>query len=230
MIYNIGDKVSYKGHMGIIVDISKSHDVLYLVSFFETIKGSSIATTEDGIVWNETLFLREEDLNPMIYDDELYFAKVKPDAIIPSKRDEDAAMDIYACFDEDYLVIPPHTTILIPTGIASAFSSKWVALLRERGSNGSKGLAQRAGVIDSGYRGEWFVPLTNTNRVPIVIAKKGVELPLMYNDAIIYPYEKGIAQLLMVEVPKLRTKEISYEELLQFSSERGTGCLGSSKK
>ena len=124
MIYNIGDKVSYKGHMGIIVDISKSHDVLYLVSFFETIKGSSIATTEDGIVWNETLFLREEDLNPMIYDDELYFAKVKPDAIIPSKRDEDAAMDIYACFDEDYLVIPPHTTILIPTGIASAFSSK----------------------------------------------------------------------------------------------------------
>ena len=230
MVYSIGDKVSYKGHMGIIVDISKSHDVLYLVSFFETIKGSSIATTEDGIVWNETLFLREEDLNPMIYDDELYFAKVKPDAIIPSKRDEDAAMDLYACFDEDYLVIPPHTTVLIPTGIASAFSSKWVALLRERGSNGSKGLAQRAGVIDSGYRGEWFVPLTNTNRVPVVIVKKGVELPLMYNDAIIYPYEKGIAQLLMIEVPKLHTKEITYEELKQFTSERGTGALGSSGK
>jgi dUTP pyrophosphatase len=52
----------------------------------------------------------------------------------------------------------------------------------------------------------------------------------MYNDAIIYPYEKGIAQLLMVEVPKLRTKEISYEELLQFNSERGTGALGSSGK
>ena len=230
MVYNIGDKVSYKGHMGIIVDISQSHDVLYLVSFFETIKGSSIATTEDGIIWNRTLFLRKEDLSPMMYDDELYFSKVKPGGIIPTKRDEDAAYDIYACFDEDYLVIPPHTTVLIPTGIASAFSPKWVALLRERGSNGSKGLAQRAGVIDSGYRGEWFVPLTNTNRVPIVIAKKGAELPLMYNDAIIYPYEKGIAQLLMVEVPKLRTKEISYEELKQFTSERGTGCLGSSKK
>ena len=81
-----------------------------------------------------------------------------------------------------------------------------------------------------GYRGEWFVPLTNTNRVPIVIAKKGAELPLMYNDAIIYPYEKGIAQLLMVEVPKLHTKEITYEELKQFTSERGTGALGSSGK
>lgn len=232
MVYNIGDKVSYKGHMGIIVDMSKSHDVLYLVSFFETIKGSSIAQTEDGIIWNETLFLREEDLSPMIYDDELYFAKVKPNAIIPSKREEDAAYDIYACFDDDYLVIPPHQTILIPTGIATVFSSKWVALLRERGSNGSKGLAQRAGVIDSGYRGEWFVPLTNTNRVPIVIVKKGVELPLIYENshAILYPYEKGIAQLLMVEVPKLRTKEITYEELLQFNSERGTGALGSSGK
>ena len=232
MVYNIGDKVSYKGHMGIIVDMSKSHDVLYLVSFFETVQGSSIAQTEDGILWNETLFLREEDLSPMIYDDELYFAKVKPNAIIPSKREEDAAYDIYACFDDDYLVIPPHQTILIPTGIATVFSSKWVALLRERGSNGSKGLAQRAGVIDSGYRGEWFVPLTNTNRVPIVIVKKGVELPLIYENshAILYPYEKGIAQLLMVEVPKLRTKEITYEELLQFNSERGTGALGSSGK
>ena len=232
MVYSIGDKVSYKGHMGIIVDMSKSHDILYLVSFFETIPGSSIAQTEDGILWNETLFLREEDLSPMIYDDELYFAKVKPNAIIPSKREEDAAYDIYACFDDDYLVIPPHQTVLIPTGIATVFSSKWVALLRERGSNGSKGLAQRAGVIDSGYRGEWFVPLTNTNRVPIVIVKKGVELPLIYENshAILYPYEKGIAQLLMVEVPKLRTKEITYEELLQFNSERGTGALGSSGK
>ena len=232
MVYNIGDKVNYKGHMGIIVDMSKSHDVLYLVSFFETVQGSSIAQTEDGILWNETLFLREEDLSPMIYDDELYFAKVKPNAIIPSKREEDAAYDIYACFDDDYLVIPPHQTILIPTGIATVFSSKWVALLRERGSNGSKGLAQRAGVIDSGYRGEWFVPLTNTNRVPVVIVKKGVELPLIYENshAILYPYEKGIAQLLMVEVPKLRTKEITYEELLQFNSERGTGALGSSGK
>ena len=232
MVYNIGDKVNYKGHMGIIVDMSKSHDVLYLVSFFETVQGSSIAQTEDGILWNETLFLREEDLSPMIYDDELYFAKVKPNAIIPSKREEDAAYDIYACFDDDYLVIPPHQTILIPTGIATVFSSKWVALLRERGSNGSKGLAQRAGVIDSGYRGEWFVPLTNTNRVPIVIVKKGVELPLIYENshAILYPYEKGIAQLLMVEVPKLRTKEITYEELLQFNSERGAGALGSSGK
>ena len=227
-MYGIGDKVQFKGHMGIVVDVSLENE--YYVAFFESMENSHYTVTHDGIVWNDTLLLKEEELSPIVLEDELIFAKVKPDAIIPSKRDEDAAYDIYACFDDDYLVIPPHKTVLIPTGIATVFSPKWVALLRERGSNGSKGIAQRAGVIDSGYRGEWFVPLTNTNRVPVVIVKKGVELPLIYNDAIIYPYEKGIAQLLMVEVPKLRTKEITYEELLQFNSERGTGALGSSGK
>ena len=227
-MYGIGDKVQFKGHMGIVVNVSLENE--YYVAFFESMENSHYTVTHDGIVWNDTLLLKEEELSPIVLEDELIFAKVKPSAIIPSKRDEDAAYDIYACFDEDYLVIPPHKTILIPTGIATVFSPKWVALLRERGSNGSKGIAQRAGVIDSGYRGEWFVPLTNTNRVPVVIVKKGVELPLIYNDAIIYPYEKGIAQLLMVEVPKLRTKEITYEELLQFNSERGTGALGSSGK
>ena len=55
---------------------------------------------------------------------DLVFAKVRPNAIIPSKEDENAGYDIYACFDEDYMVIPPHSTKLIPTGIASALSDK----------------------------------------------------------------------------------------------------------
>ena len=36
--------------------------------------------------------------------EKLYFAKLRPEAVIPSKRDEDAGYDIYACFDEDYLL------------------------------------------------------------------------------------------------------------------------------
>ncbi|MGL5675494.1 MAG: dUTP diphosphatase [Cellulosilyticaceae bacterium] len=160
----------------------------------------------------------------------IYFAKMKEKAIIPSKRMEDGAFDIYACFDEDYIVIQPHETKMIPTGLASAFSTDYVAILKERGSNGSKGIGQRAGVVDSGYRGEWFVPVTNHNATPVVIAKEqamGVE---SLGEHILYPYEKAISQCIMVEVPKLQTTEISYEELLNFSSERGTGSLGSSGK
>lgn len=161
----------------------------------------------------------------------IYFAKMKPHAIIPTKRVEDGAFDIYACFEEDYIIIAPHETKMIPTGLASAFSSDYVAILKERGSNGSKGIGQRAGVVDSGYRGEWFVPLTNHNAVPVVILKETYSGNKDdFADAIIYPYEKGVSQCIMVEVPKLDTTEVSYEELLQFESERGTGALGSSGK
>ena len=41
--------------------------------------------------------------------------------------------------------IEPHETVLVPTGIASAFSSDYVAIIKERGSTGSKGIGQRCG-------------------------------------------------------------------------------------
>lgn len=161
----------------------------------------------------------------------IYFAKMKDTAIIPSKRMEDGAFDIYACFAEDYIVLAPHETKMIPTGLASAFSSDYVAILKERGSTGTKGIGQRAGVIDSGYRGEWLVPLTNLNEAALVICKAtALEENKFADNSIIYPYEKAIAQCILVEVPKMVTSEISYEELLKFESERGTGRLGSSGK
>lgn len=157
----------------------------------------------------------------------LYFSKVKENAVIPSKRTEDAAYDVYACFEEDYIKIEPHETKMIPTGIASAFSENYAAIVKERGSTGSRGIGQRAGVIDSGYRGEWFIAVTNHNTKPLYIAKNE---DLITEDAVIYPYKKAVAQFIMVEVPKFEINEISYEELCEFKSERGTGKCGSSQK
>lgn len=176
------------------------------------------------------------------------FAKIRPNAIIPSKRDEDMGFDIYACFDEDYMIIKPHETKLIPTGIASACNPEWGFVLRERGSTGSKGIALRAGVIDSGYRNEWFVGLTNTTNKWLVISKVSIEeivnnetqktdnpqrkfdINMRMRDAIIYPYSKAIAQALVIPVPKAFVEEITYEELKTIESERGLGALGSSNK
>jgi len=160
----------------------------------------------------------------------IYFSKVKPEAIIPSKREEDGAFDIYACFDEDYILLDPHETKLVGTGIASAFSSDYVAILKERGSTGTKGIGQRCGVIDSGYRGQWFVPMTNHNNKPLLIVKEASAKLFDTDATIVYPYEKAIAQCLMVVVPKLTIEEISHDELLKFESERGSGSLGSSGK
>lgn len=170
----------------------------------------------------------------------IYFSKLTEGAIIPSKREEDGAFDIYACFENDYLILRPHETKLIPTGIASAFSSQYVAILKERGSTGTKGIGQRAGVIDSGYRGEWFVPLTNHNNYHMAIAKNHVSpdeiaFALTANQDVqipfkVYPYEKGICQCIMVEVPRLEIEEVTCDEILNFASERGTGALGSTNK
>ena len=104
-------------------------------------------------------------------ENDLYFAKVNPNAIIPTKEKENAGYDIYACFDDDYLIIPPHSTKLVPTGIASAISDKYYLGVAERGSTGKIGMKYSAGVIDSGYRGEIFIGLSNINDVPIVISK-----------------------------------------------------------
>lgn len=187
---------------------------------------------------------------------DIKFAKVHPNAIIPSKRDEDMGFDIYACFDEDYMVINPHETKLIPTGIASACSPEYGFLVFERGSTGSKGIARRCGVIDSGYRNEWFIGLTNTTNKTLYISKLSKEeiVDRIYNandinkkwdgvfgglgsiknrleyDTLVYPYSKAIAQALIVPVPKTEVEELTYDELKEIKSERGMGALGSSNK
>lgn len=161
---------------------------------------------------------------------QVQISKIRPEAKIPNKREEDAGFDLYPCFDEDYIIILPHKTKLIPTGLATAFSPDYVMLLRERGSTGAKGMALRSGVVDSGYRGEIFVGITNTNDFPIVILKNVQDKTWERHHYIIYPYSKAIAQAIFVEPPKAKFEEIPYEDLLKIESERGIGKLGSSQK
>ena len=160
------------------------------------------------------------------------FAKVTENAKIPTKRVEDAGYDIYACFEEDYMVIKAHETKMIPTGIASVCDNDWCIVLKERGSTGSKGLGLRCGIIDSSYRGEYFVAITNHNDFDYAIVKEGkkVEEPFYSYGGKEYPYTKAICQGLVIPVPNVQIEEISYEELQAIPSERGTGKLGSSNK
>ena len=159
------------------------------------------------------------------------FAKVNPNAIIPSKEIENAGYDIYACFHEDYMIVNPFETKMIPTGIASACDTDYCIVLKERGSSGTKGIAQRCGIIDSGFRNAWFVPITNINNKPLVIIKQeALDAEWIDENYIIYPYEKAIAQAILIPVPTTDIEEYTYEELLKIPSKRGTGALGSSGK
>ena len=161
--------------------------------------------------------------------EQIYFAKVKPDAIIPSKNDENAGMDVYANFEPNFIQINPHETKMIPTGIASSCSNDYYFQLLERGSTGTKGIAQRCGVIDSGYRSEWFVPLTNTTDKTLYITKL-VDKFEEEDERIMYPYSKAICQVVLLPVPKTIITELPYEVLLGIQSNRGVGSLGSSGK
>lgn len=100
-----------------------------------------------------------------------YFSCDSDDARLPTKRTEDAGYDIYAHFDEDYIMIPPMKSMLVPTGIRSAISDKYVFILKEKSSTGKYNIALRSGVIDSGYRGEWLVCLANLSDVNLYITK-----------------------------------------------------------
>ena len=173
-------------------------------------------------------------------ENEIVFAKIKPDAKLPSKRDEDAGFDMWACFDGDYFVVEPGETKGVPTGIAMAFSKKYYAQVEERSSMAKAGIKKSGGVMDSGYRGEYVIMTYNTLKIPFVISKLDFEdIPDKFvvdgkkykkNKIKFHPYSKAICQIVMQEIPALQSKEVSYEKLLKFSSERMTGGFGSSDK
>lgn len=84
-----------------------------------------------------------------------------------------AAMDLHACTDEA-VTIPAGGRAVIPTGLAIALPSpEYVALVFARSGLGIKhGVAPAncVGVIDSDYRGEIRVGLTNLSDTPYTIS------------------------------------------------------------
>jgi len=153
--------------------------------------------------------------------------KLNGDAVVPTKREEDGGYDVYPSFSKEEFIIEPLETRLVPTGIATAFDEDKVALLRERGSTGTRGMSLKAGVIDSGYRGEWFVAINNTSDKTLVISKN-VKNPFVMGNYQFYPYRKGIAQFTLVDSYHENTEVV--EDIMDYDSERGKGKLGSSDK
>ena len=170
--------------------------------------------------------------------DVIFWAKMRDDARIPTKRVEDAGYDVWPCFDGDYFVIEPGKSRGIPTGVASAFSDDYYIQIEERSSMVKFGTKKSAGVMDSGYRGEYLIMTLNVADKPFVISKIDFEdMPENFevdgktynkNNVTVCPYKKAICQAVLHIVPKVESKEISYEELLQIKSERMTGGFGSS--
>lgn len=94
--------------------------------------------------------------------------KLNENAVIPAYGSEYAAgADLYACLDGD-LIVQPHETAVIPTGIALELPVGYAGLIYARsGLATKKGLApaNKVGVVDCDYRGEVKVALHNHSGV-----------------------------------------------------------------
>ena len=96
---------------------------------------------------------------------EIKIKKLKGNAVIPTRGSAYAAgYDLYACLDEESVVIPAGSCAKIGTGLSIAVPEGYfVAIFARSGLATKQGLrpANCVGVADSDYRGEYIVALYN---------------------------------------------------------------------
>lgn len=96
--------------------------------------------------------------------DAIKVKKLRSNAILPTYGSAEAAgADLYACLDSD-LTIGPGESAFVPTGLSMEIPKGCAGLIYARSGLACKcGLApaNKVGVIDSDYRGEFMVVLHN---------------------------------------------------------------------
>ena len=137
------------------------------------------------------------------------FMKLNHNAKDPVCGSVDAAgHDLSAAIDKS-IMIAPHQTVKIPTGLSMELPENTFGGIYARSGIATKrhlAPANKVGVVDADYRGEWFVPIHNHSNEPQII-------------------EDGerIAQVIFQEVEH---PQIVLVESLD-STERGDGGFGS---
>ena len=135
--------------------------------------------------------------------------KLREGAILPTFGSPEAAgADLYACLEQD-VTIAPGETVFVPTGLAMELPRGYAGLIYARSGLACKrGLApaNKVGVVDSDYRGEFIVALHNHGAQAQTISTG-----------------ERIAQL--VVTPVLIPEYVEVDNLSETS--RGTGGFGS---
>ncbi len=98
--------------------------------------------------------------------------KLYPNASLPRYGTEfSAGADLFACLDEP-VTLQPNETKMISLGIAAELPVGYAGLIFARSGLASKrdlAPANKVGVVDCDYRGEWFVPMHNHGLKPQTI-------------------------------------------------------------
>lgn len=103
---------------------------------------------------------------------EIKVKKLRENANLPVYGTEfSAGADLFACLDEPLTILPGETK-LISLGISLEIPTGYAGLVFARSGLATKRAlapANKVGVIDSDYRGEFFVPLYNHGNAPQTI-------------------------------------------------------------
>lgn len=142
------------------------------------------------------------------------FAKMHQDAKIPTKGSEKAAgYDLYAVLrDADRILIPPHKTVKIGTGLSITPPDGYFGAIFARSGMATKhGLrpSNCVGVCDEDYTGEYIVALHNDTN----------DYQTVYNG-------DRIAQLVFMPYLSVEFDEVDCLE----DTDRGAGGFGSTGK
>ena len=138
--------------------------------------------------------------------------KVRTNAILPTYGSTEAAgADLYACLDAPVTILP-HETAFIPTGLSMELPKGTGGFIMARSGLACKqdlAPANKVGLIDSDYRGEFMVALHN----------HGTQIRTVQHG-------DRVAQLVIVPVLTPTYREVAELD----NTSRGTGGFGSTGK
>ncbi len=153
---------------------------------------------------------------------EVYLEVCREGAVIPSYAKEgDAGMDVCAAQE---VLIAPGETVIIPTGIKLAIPVGYEIQVRPRSGISLKTplrLSNSPGTIDSGYRDELGIIMTNTSES--AFSDKIFDINSKGNSKGTYRIKKGdrIAQIVLQVVPKMSFTVV--DSVGNIGSNRGGG-------
>lgn len=138
--------------------------------------------------------------------------RLRDTAVLPTYGSAEAAgADLYACLDAD-VTIAPGESVFIPTGLAMEIPKNCAGLIYARSGLACKrGLApaNKVGVVDSDYRGEFLVVLHNHSDACQTIS-----------------HGERIAQLVITPILTPTYEEVQYLS----DTDRSSGGFGSTGK
>jgi len=155
---------------------------------------------------------------------EVYIEICREDAVLPSyAKPGDAGMDVCAAVG---MSISPGETVIVPTGLKMAIPEGYEIQVRPRSGISYKTplrLSNSPGTIDSGYRDELGIIITNTSDKNSYSEYETLDISSKGNISGIYEIHKGdrIAQIVLQEVPRMKLTVV--KSVAALGNDRGGG-------